>query len=151
MNRTLLVSILSLGGLLLVTTGHASAQYSPYPQYTNPYARPPAFSPYNRPGLSPYLNFLRGGDPAANYYLGVIPERQRRAAEYQFQSSILDLERGERAAPTDLDAEDLLPALPGTGHPAVFMNYGSYFSSGYSPRYAPFTQPPGAGIRRGIR
>src|SRR5207247_6563256 len=32
---------------------------------------------FGRPGLSPYLNMLRGGSPAANYYLGVVPEFER--------------------------------------------------------------------------
>jgi hypothetical protein len=30
------------------------------------------------PTLSPYLNMLRGGDPAANYFLGTLPDFQRR-------------------------------------------------------------------------
>jgi hypothetical protein len=32
-------------------------------------------SPYGGPPLSPYQNLQRGGDPASNFYLGVVPDR----------------------------------------------------------------------------
>ena len=89
---------------------------------------------YGRPGLSPYLNMLRGGSPAANYYLGVVLEFERRALDVQYGSALIDLER-RAAAPASGEDEDLLPSLPGTGHPAVFGYYQPYFNMG-RPAYA---------------
>ncbi len=79
-----------VGGL--VFTGHGLAQfpgpsYPSYPSYPptasgqfgpptgglNPNnLMPNIFNPQTQP-LSPYLNLLRGGNPAANYYYGVRP------------------------------------------------------------------------------
>src|SRR5688500_606325 len=59
------------GALALLAAQDASAQYVFRPN-------PPVVAPYSRPALSPYLNLLRGGDPAANYYLGVLTEYDRR-------------------------------------------------------------------------
>jgi hypothetical protein len=52
-------------------------------QYT-PYYRPGGGGTYNPPPpISPYLNMLRGNNPAVNYYLGVRPEFQLRALQQQ--------------------------------------------------------------------
>src|SRR5262245_47566303 len=104
-------------GLLVVSAGSASAQ-SPRPVYGG--------SSMNRPGLSPYLNLIRGGDPAANYYLGVIPEQQRRFNAYQTRSALQDLE-ARTARPTE-DANDALTKpLNQTGHAVGFGNQLGYF------------------------
>jgi hypothetical protein len=103
---------------LLVAAAAGQAQYSP-PGPGRSY-----FSPRG-PNLSPYLNMLRGGDPAANYFLGVVPEQQRRYNERLFQSEIQELQRREEA----LDTLGLSTTLPGTGHPAVFNNTLSYFNN----------------------
>jgi hypothetical protein len=107
---------------------------------------PPAYGrgtigPYSRPTLSPYLNMLRGGSPSANYFLGVNPEFQRRANTATFSTAIEDLERraNENVVP---EAEDLLPTLPGTGHPVAFNNLGSYFNATPTPRQAPIVPLP---------
>jgi hypothetical protein len=80
-----------------------------------------------RPGLSPYLNLLRGGDPSANYFLGTIPEQQRRFNAYMTRTALLDLEsRPTTAAGADPN-EALLKPLPQTGHPTAFGNQLNYF------------------------
>ena len=89
-----------------------------------------SYGPYSRPALPPMLNLLRGGDPAANYYLGVVPERDRRVQSAQQGAAIQELEQrtGRRgAAGRDPDA---LPELPPTGHAAYFLNYSGYYQFG---------------------
>lgn len=122
MNSTRMMTAVALGFFAL-GAGHATAQ-QPYPNYISPSPT----SPYARPQLSPYLNLLRGGSPAANYYLGVVPERDRRRNERALGAAVQDLER-RTEAPAQPD-EELVPRLPSTGHPAYFMNYSSYFNLG---------------------
>ena len=43
-----------------------------------PFSPGPAYGPGYQTQLSPFLNLLRGGDASANYFLGVVPEQQRR-------------------------------------------------------------------------
>ncbi len=114
-----------------LSTGTVSAQMPPYNRG--------GFAPYNRPQiqLSPYLNMLRGGDPSANYFLGVVPERERRRNDAIFRNSLLDLE--QRTQP-GVEAEEFLP-LRSTGHVTTFGNTSAYFgSSGL--QQAPATRPP---------
>ncbi len=122
MNSTRTMAAVALG-LFVLGAGRLAAQ-QPYPNYISPLPT----SPYARPQLSPYLNLLRGGNPAANYYLGVVPERDRRRNERALGVAVQDLER--RAETPALPEEDLVPRLPSTGHPAYFMNYSSYFNLG---------------------
>ncbi len=108
-----------LVGLVLLCAGSAGAQYTPYPRpYSSGYPILPG------PRLSPYLNLLRGGDPAANYYLGVVPERERRIL---FGSAIQDLAQRPAAAPPD--SPDLVPPLAETGHATYFNNTSTYFNT----------------------
>jgi hypothetical protein len=107
---------------LLIIAKPATAQYP-----GNPYQRfgtPNPGGPYG-PGLSPYLNLLRGGNPAVNYYNGVLSERDRRSFQQQAGQSILGLE--QEVNTVQPGSEDLLPTLPGTGHPTAFGYAGSYF------------------------
>src|SRR5215813_2177101 len=87
MKRFILAIPVSVCCLAFLTGGTASAQVPPYNRG--------GFAPYNppQPQLSPYLNLLRGGDPSANYFLGVVPERERRRNDALFRGSILDLEQ----------------------------------------------------------
>jgi len=140
-------SLLSAVAVLGIFTLPAAAQY-PYTQPLGSY-RPMGgyggyggFGAYGRPGLSPYLNMLRGGSPAANYYLGVVPAFEQRALDVQYSSALIDLER-RAAAPASGEDEDLLPSLPGTGHPAVFGYYQPYFNMG-----RPAYPPPTTGVSR---
>lgn len=144
MQRVWQLGRVTLGLWLILLGGSALAQVatsSQSPFYTGS----PAADLANRPNLSPFLNLLRGGSPAANYYLGVVPERDRRLTDAQFRTAIQDLERRPDTVP---GGEDLLPTLPQTGHAAQFMNYSTYFNTGYSSRYAPFASPRAAGPRR---
>jgi hypothetical protein len=141
---------------LLVAASAAHAQPSTYPYNLNLYG-PGVVSPYNssftRPGpnLSPYLNLLRGGNPAANYYLGVVPEVERRNNAAQFRAGIADLSR-RLETPLEPGREELFPSLPETGHPVQFQNYSYYFGGGAPGRPplqagAPATPPGGRGRR----
>jgi len=108
-----LVGLIALSPL---ATPVASAQLGP--------RRPPQYGPGYRPQLSPYLNLIRGGDQAANYFLGVQPEQRRRADAYDFRTAITDLE---------VKSSQVLE----TGLPAVaFDNRGTFFNNttGYFPR-----------------
>jgi len=129
--------LLTIACFVLIAIVPALPAQQPYPYA---YGRG-TIGPYNRPTLSPYLDMLRGGSPSANYFLGVNPEFQRRANTAVFGTAIEDLERraNENVAP---EAEDLLPTLPGTGHPAAFNNLGSYFNTVSAPRQAPFQPLP---------
>jgi hypothetical protein len=74
------------------------------------------------------LNLIRGGDPAANYYLGTLPEFQRRANAQTFSTEINELDR--RTLGTIQTIEQLLPQpLPGTGHSTAFGNTLTYFGT----------------------
>ncbi len=108
----------SLCCLAFVPVGTASAQ--PYP------VNRPSYSPYSRPQLSPYLDLIRGGDPAANYYLGTVPERERRRNDAYYRSSILELDQRISQTP---ESDDLFTPLRSTGHATAFGTTGSYFGS----------------------
>jgi len=93
------------------------------------------------PALSPYLNLTRGGNPAANYYLGVLPEFDRRAFEanppVNIPPNLLLPDVPERF-------EDILPGLPQTGHVVGYQYYGSYYNVPQQQRpYFPYS-PQGA-------
>jgi hypothetical protein len=119
MKRLLIISIASLSGLLGLAASSALAQ-NIYP-YTQP-----NFGPYYRPQLSPYLDLLRGGNPASNYFLGTLPEFQRRANAQMFRSSILELDRRVTEAAV---AGGIFTPLGTTGHPTVFNYTGTYFNT----------------------
>jgi hypothetical protein len=125
---------------------------SAWAQNTYPYM-PPQYGPGYQTQLSPYLNFLRGGDPAANYFLGVIPEFQRRQNTNQFRSQIQDLQ--VRTAPIRTP-EEMIEArtnpkklLP-SGHAAAFNSTLGYFNNlgGSIPRPQGGAGPQGGGAGR---
>jgi hypothetical protein len=131
MNRTLFVLLVTFGLLLGAAAVPASAQFGtspPYGQYFSPYSRPPGLAPGGGPRLSPYLEMLRGGNPAANFYLGVVPEIERRRFENQTSTAITDLARRPTTPINPEDAE-LFPAVTITGHPTAFMNTTGYFGT----------------------
>jgi hypothetical protein len=135
MRRLLRTSALTLGlAALLAGAGPALAQ----PYY--PYSRPGA-NPYLRPTLSPYLNLLRGGDVAANYYLGTRQDFRQRAINVQLGTEIQSLERAV-TTPLPGGRDDLVPMLKETGHPTAFGNYGGYYNFGNLPRQPQVGVPP---------
>ena len=129
MRRPTLLSLAILGMLGVLATGKASAQYSPY--------YPGSYGGYGRPGggpaLSPFLDLTRGGNPAANYFLGVLPEIDRRRTKVEQGTAITDLERRTDMQGSQLQALDnvLEPltggGLPPTGHGAAFATYSTYY------------------------
>lgn len=114
--------VMLVAGTLVASASPAAAQVTDYTR-GSPYMRPPT--------LSPYLNLALGRDPGVNYYMGVRSEMDRRLNDRILGTAIRDIER--RTEPRDAEA-DLFPTLPGTGHPAAFAYYGSYFN---------MTRPPG--------
>jgi hypothetical protein len=141
MNRIKATVLASIATLFTFSANSGQAQ-APYPPLS-PYPRPPVmggYGPYgpSGPALNPYLNLIRPGSPAINYFGGVLPERERRLYQQEFSQSLLDIEQRGTAAP---EAEDLLPTLPSTGHPTQFGYYGSYFPTmGYGARPATMGQ-----------
>jgi len=127
MRSALVAAALSLGLVCAVGADTASAQYGP--QYGPVYR--PGLYPYGTPGLSPYLDLTRGGNRATNYFLGTIPEIERRKNAAVFGAAIQDLER--RSPTTEPTTEELVPTLPGTGHPVAFMSYYPYYLLGAAP------------------
>jgi hypothetical protein len=122
MSRFIGVS-LAAGLALLLVAGAASAQ----PGAPGLYNRPNVGAG-NRPQLSPFLNLSGRNDPAVNYFLGTLPEQERRVNAQNYGNAIVDLEQRALAptAPAAADA-DLFRPLPTTGHPVAFQNTGGYF------------------------
>jgi hypothetical protein len=146
--------ILSTAALIALAASAHAQPSTTYPYNLN-LRGPGLIAPYGygssftRPGpnLSPYLNLLRGGNPAANYYLGVVPEVERRNNAAQFAAGINDL-RSQIEAPSQDVVQEILPTLQPTGHAIQFGNYGGFFgSSGFGTR-PQGQQPPGAAPRR---
>jgi hypothetical protein len=144
MNRLLTASVLALGCLLAMSNQRVFAQFGPYQPYGR--AGTAGYNPSLRgPLLSPYLNLRPNA--ASNYFLGTIPEEQRRAQYRQLSTEIQNLEpRG--GAPAPVTEEDLVPRLSETGHGVTFMNMSPYYTFGPSAAGAalagqrPTTAPP---------
>ena len=126
MNR-ILVSVLTVGVLLLLPPAVRAQMTGP----TNPSGYAPNM--YNRAAqpLSPYLNLLRGGNNAVNYFYGVRPGTQPNAFTGMFGAG----GAGQRMTffpgadvLTDLleEPRDATRVNP-TGHPAGFNNTLNFF------------------------
>lgn len=134
-----ILPLLTVVTLLAAPKPSAHAQY--YPNARNRPANP-GYNPNSPPILSPYLNMLRGGDPATNYYLGVVPERYQRGQNAQMRGAIQQLDQR-------LNTDGIEPSLGTTGHVATFMNYAPYYNLNTGSRFVPSTMPtpPPAGKR----
>jgi len=130
---------------LTAGTARVSAQAVPFGPAGQGY-RPGPF-PSGTPGLSPYLDLTRGGNRAANYFLGTIPEIERRRNAAQFGAAIQGLERRQRPT-TEVEAEELVPTLPETGHPVAFGSYYPYYLLGAGPTSVARPPQPGIGARK---
>lgn len=124
MTRSWIAAAACLTGLTLGSGGQAIGQY------VNPIYPRPVYSPYSRPALSPYLNLTRGGNPATNYYLGVLPELDRRATDTAFRAAILDLDRRTALIGREVETIAGLETLPSTGHAVQFMSFYPYYTIG---------------------
>jgi hypothetical protein len=125
MNRLLTAAVFALGFLLAACNQSAWAQFGPY----QPYGRAPTtgYNPSVRgPLLSPYLNLRPNA--ASQYFLGTIPEEQRRFQYRQLSSEIQNLERQPPSAP--VAEEEQVPRLSETGHGVTFMNMSPYYTFG---------------------
>jgi hypothetical protein len=140
------ILILLVAGSFFVAANAAQAQ-NIYPYL------PPQYGPGYQTPLSPYLNFLRGGDPAANYFLGVVPEFQRRTNAAQFRSQIQGLQiltAPLRTPPIEGPEADLPRGFIPSGHPAAFGYTGTFFggqqvaaprpAAGSRGQYTPFSR-----------
>src|SRR5262245_24940337 len=132
------------------------------------YPRPlPAYGPGYRPGISPYLNLARfntgvggvnnlGINGGLNYFLGTIPEQQRRNDAALFRGAINNLDRRLAADLAPAEVSDILGPSIGTGHPTAFNNTGGFFNNanpqvGRRPATPPPTRPPVRGPRLRLR
>jgi hypothetical protein len=139
---------LAIGTLALVFTGAARAQFPGMPSAN-------AFAPnmYNRgtQPLSPYLNMLRGGNPAVNYFYGVQPGTQSNAFMGIFGgagSQRLTFFPGADYLTDILEEPRDATKVQPTGHPAAFNNTLSYFGTTAGQFYARGGQTQ-QGTRRG--
>jgi hypothetical protein len=140
MKRLPLTTLVSVTLFVLTSGGEAAAQYNPY--YPYPTVPRPATGftpPYNVSPISPYLN-LRP-NMATNYFLGTLPEFDRRAANVYFSSAITNLDQRLSNPPSAIS--EIGPVLNETGHPAYFGNYGTYY---FMPQYG---RPAQAGAQTG--
>lgn len=140
---------LLIGSVLLAACDFAQAQppapgqpaaisqraiFNPYPAIS-PSPNPPP-GPNAKPPISPYLNLLRGGELAANYYLDVVPflQRQKKLDEPVFTPPRIDPKLEE-------EFKEMQMRKSTTGNLPSFGNYyGAYTlpNRGYIP-YAPPT------------
>ncbi len=77
---------------------------------------PPVTNPLGRPAVSPYLNLLRGGNPAVNYFALVRPLENLE----QFQQAVL--------TQPDTLGDPNRPANV-SGYNTRFMSYNQYFGT----------------------
>jgi len=113
-------------------------------------AQPGAITPrgvpgYTTPPVSPYINLLRRGSPAAVNYYGIV------RPEFQFQNALQNLQQQVTTLGATAEAEAGPNAPPATGHAVVFMNYSHYFGGSLTApaagraapaATAPATRPP---------
>lgn len=84
-----------------------------------------------RARLSPYLNLTNGGDPAVNYHLGVVPERERRYNETLFGGRLRQLELQQDTLEARrggvLGGDEVISPVPIAGQPIGSRTSASYF------------------------
>jgi hypothetical protein len=84
-----------------------------------------------RARLSPYLNLIRNNDAnvdlGINYYLGTIPERERRYNDRMTNLRIRNIEQEIVAPPVPPELAGEIPAVPTAGKPAGSRTSASYF------------------------
>lgn len=103
---------------LLFTLAFAAGTASAQPPAPRPLGSPPP-----PPGLSPYLNLLRGGASAGVNYQGLVKP------QLYFQGAIQNLQSQAAAANSPVSAPQSEGELPGTGIPVQFQNHLAYFQN----------------------
>jgi hypothetical protein len=101
-------------------------------QYANPFVNPRYGSQLPQgappPPVSPYLNLVRGNNPALGYYLGALPEFERQRFQNDVVSGLTGFELfAAGRAQQPLQVGDI-PVLPQTGHLSAFQAFGSYYT-----------------------
>lgn len=132
--------------------GYGGPMFGPL---TNPYQS--AASIYNRASqpLSPYLNLLRGGNPAVNYFYGVRPGlavgqpigqnwgNPMVPGMSQLRTGFVPAAASQSQEPTEMPREGAeIPALPPSGHPVTFGGGRGYGSAAPSRPGIFGSQPP---------
>ncbi|HEY1380612.1 MAG TPA: hypothetical protein VGF55_27675 [Gemmataceae bacterium] len=108
-----------LAALLTLAIGPAVRAQAPGQPPGSPFGGPARAS---SPTFSPYLNLLRPGNQAVNYYGLVRPQFEFRSGLDQLQQQYGTLSR-EVNAPNQAGPTE----LPATGHAVSFMNTRGYF------------------------
>jgi hypothetical protein len=98
----------------------------------------PETAPYGGQTYVPYLNMLRGGNPAVNYFGLVRPQLQTQATFQQLQSEITRPMPAPVAPPRNRGVADTGSA------PGRFMQYNQYFNTLSSPRAVNYQTVPGS-------
>jgi hypothetical protein len=140
---------LALCGLIGITAP-AAAQY-PGGNPTGvggPYGNVPRMAP----PVSPYLNLLRGGIPAVNYFNFVRPMVQP-LTPLDTQPPVASLASTFPAEDGSLDQPGQTGLMPRvTGHPTAFMSYQGYFNTfgtiGSPMQRGAIQRPPTMPVRR---
>jgi hypothetical protein len=114
-----------------------------------------------RPPLSPYLNLLRGGDPAINYFYAVQPAVSAGASPLgsmgggpslgynQLRSGYLPAAANPTQEPVPVPAAGVaVPSLPPSGHPVSYGGITRYSPGGGRPSFLGNQPPPPAKRRR---
>lgn len=118
MTRLTRVLLPAAVAVLFLSASAASAQPRPYNQ--------PNYGPGYHAPLSPYLNLIRGGDPAANYFLGTVPEFERRQNSQVFRSALAELDQKVARDTVELGLSE---PIANTGHITAFGNTAGYFGN----------------------
>jgi hypothetical protein len=147
------MKLIALG---IVAVGAAALLASPASaQITSP-TNPSGYAPnmYNRSGqpLSPYLNLLRGGNSAVNYYYGVRPGTQPNTFAGMFNQATAGPRQTffpvvDTLADLSDDPQDLGRVGP-TGHPVGFNNTLNYFGPTSGQTFARGAQQQRRGMGR---
>jgi len=115
MKRYFLLLVLAAGAILESSTAiHAQPLPPSQPQ---------------RPTFSPYLNMLRGGNPALNYFGLVRPQQElnQQLGQLQTRMSLASREFQDLEQQVQSGAGQYNPYLPMTGNVARFNDLGNYF------------------------
>ena len=142
---------------LLATAAAGRAQYQgQYPQQSVPgTAGVPMPSGY-RPPLSPYLNLLRGGDPAINYYYAVRPALMNGVSPLgsmaggtrgfsQLRSGFLPAAGNPTQEPVVMpEGGASVPSFPTSGYPVSYGGLSRFSPNSGSRPTTFFNQPPRA-------
>jgi hypothetical protein len=164
MKQRLFLSVTAFALLGLAMPPAARAQYNPYPVYNpgrlgggttgGPYfpntTSGPRLSPYLLLGTNPATGGLNNL-PAVNYYLGVLPEIERRNTQALFQYDIQNLnQRTTALGQVSAEAELFGGTLGATGHGVTYLNPAPYYHTGGAGRApAVASRPPSGGGQPG--